>query len=662
MFLYSLKLWNWRKYPQSPEGNPGLEIFFNDGLNVIVGENDSGKTAIIDAIKVTLGTNSHDNIWVNDTDFSKESQTLKVECTFKNLTDFEEAFFFEWLTIVPNKSELRVVLEAELYEDVNKQKRIKRSIKAGPENLEMAIEDSVRQVLSATYLKPLRDASSELSPGKNSRVAQVVKSLKDFEDGSQTTEDILGKFSEAFENLRTILDAPVLSKIQSTIDSFFEENNKKIPTIHNKELTIAEILRRLEMNLGEVGTGLGSSNLLFMSVELLLLSENLVGPKLALIEEIEAHIHPQVQLRVIKHFEEDSKNSGMQYIFTSHSPLLAASINLENIIMIYNQRAFSMRQGETKLQSEDYEFLERFLDATKANLFFARGIIFVEGDAENLLLPAIAEAINLPLHRYGISIVNLGSIAFKRYSSIFLRNNSNYAMNFPVAIITDLDLKPVEYYASEPCYFKIPKTINEEIASKYQASPNPELEQAIFINLNVALTKIHSTYYNKDIPGIDKKKVKEELREYIVDSSLDNSIDYFDQTVMERREKLQLDYFHDIEATKVFLSSPWTLEHSIASSQLRTNLEDILLDCNYSRDDNKKEQRNSWSVDERVRATEVYKFLLEKEISKTIVAQQLAKWIIDNKQTAGEVIRKSIPLQYLVQAIEHVTGGVQNEH
>ena len=295
-------------------------------------------------------------------------------------------------------------------------------------------------------------------------IAQVVKSLKDFSDDSSEKEDIITSFTDAFDKLKTVLNEPVLTKIELTVDEFFEENNKKKPEIRNREMSFSEILRKLELNLGELGTGLGSSNLLFMAVELLLLSETEVGPKIALIEEIEAHIHPQAQLRVIKHFEKNANETGMQYIFTSHSPVLAASIELESIILIYNKKAFPMKKGQTKLEADDYEFLERFLDATKANLFFARGVIFVEGDAENLLLPAIAEVIGRPLYRYGISIVNVGSIAFKRYSSILLRTDSEKQMNFPVSIITDLDLKPIEYY-EENCYFKIDSELNKKYCS-----------------------------------------------------------------------------------------------------------------------------------------------------------------------------------------------------
>ena len=65
------------------------------------------------------------------------------------------------------------------------------------------------------------------------------------------------------------------------------------------------------------------------------------------------------------------------------------------------------------------QFLERFLDATKANLFFAKGLIMVEGDAENLLIPAIAQLIGKNLYQYGVSVVNVGSTAYKRYVNIF---------------------------------------------------------------------------------------------------------------------------------------------------------------------------------------------------------------------------------------------------
>ena len=101
--------------------------------------------------------------------------------------------------------------------------------------------------------------------------------------------------------------------------------------------------------------------------------------------------------------------------------------------------------AHTALESGDYKYLERFLDSTKANLFFAKGVIFVEGDAENILMPVIAKIIGMPLEKYGVSIVNVGSLAFLRYANIFKRKNGE-CIDIPIAIVTDLDVRPDYYY------------------------------------------------------------------------------------------------------------------------------------------------------------------------------------------------------------------------
>lgn len=99
-----------------------------------------------------------------------------------------------------------------------------------------------------------------------------------------------------------------------------------------------------------------------------------------------------------------------------------------------------MGSEHTKLSFSSYQFLERDLWSNpKANLFFAKGVIIVEGDAENLLIPTIAEIIGRPLHRYGVSIVNVGSTAFKRYADIFKRKDGS-DFGVPVSIISDLDV------------------------------------------------------------------------------------------------------------------------------------------------------------------------------------------------------------------------------
>ena len=115
-----------------------------------------------------------------------------------------------------------------------------------------------------------------------------------------------------------------------------------------------------------------------------------------------------------------------------------------------------MAEGMTGLQKGDYLFLQRFLDATKSNLFFAKGIIMVEGDAENVLIPVIADILGCPLEKHGVSIVNVGGTAFLRYSGIMVRKDGT-DIGIPVSVITDCDVKP---YYIDPATKE--KTFNEK--------------------------------------------------------------------------------------------------------------------------------------------------------------------------------------------------------
>ncbi|PEZ01336.1 ATP-dependent endonuclease [Bacillus sp. AFS018417] len=647
VYLHSLKLWNWRKFGAKEDNQPGLEVEFNKGLNVLVGENDSGKTAIIDAIKTILGTNSNDPNWITEEDFYVGASTLKIECKFRDLSKKEEAYFFDWLSFIKDETELRIIMEVEYYTDLNGHKKLKKSTKAGDLNLESAMDDEVKQLLSATYLKPLRDADVELNSGKKSRIAQIIKSLKEFSSGEETEQKkIIDEFQKAFDNLKVVLEEPVLKKITSTVDEFFNENNKRVPEIRSNNMTFVEILRKLELSIGEIGTGLGSSNLLFMAAELLLLSEGEIGPKLALIEEVEAHIHPQAQLRLIKYFEKKSDENEMQYIFSSHSTTLASSISLENLIFIYNSNAYPMRKGATLLEDADYSFLERFLDATKANMFFAQGVIFVEGDAENLLIPTIAELIGRPLHRHGVSIVNVGALAFKRYSSIFLRKEEQKPLNFPVSIITDLDLKPIKYYDS-PNYFLINSTHNKEISELYDLEGVSEDLNGSYVNLSSFKEKLNRVY------GITQ--LKEEMSEILQPLSGLG----FERHQANRLTKLEENFFHGIEKTRIFVSAPWTLEYAIAKSSFSKEFQRIVVESKYTDEGYKSRQLERWReiTDDEELAVDVYKFILKKQVSKSIMAQNFAEYLLKNKEEAIEKINQDSEFEYLIKAILHVTGG-----
>lgn len=618
MYLSELKLWNFRKYGiigESIENSlPGLSIQFGEGMSVLIGENDSGKTAIVDAIRYTLGTQSGEWIHLNESDFHVESgrraQELKIECTFRGFTDLEAGRFLEWLGNEDVEGSKRYILKVR-YTARNKGNRIIPDLRAGHEPVGTSMDGDARALLRITYLKPLRDADAELTPGRRSRFAHILKAHTLFQKDGTHRHDLEAIFDDANKAIEDYFQpkedgsnaSELMKLLNAYVRAFFPQNELYSPSVTISGSDLFDILQRLSLSLDANPSGLGAANLLFMATELLLLqSEENVGLKLALIEELEAHLHPQAQLRLIHYLKEKSTTG--QYILTTHSTTMGSSIPLENLILCKEGKAFPMGSNYTKLEKKNYDFLHRFLDATKANLFFARGVLLVEGDAENLLIPTIAKIIDRPLHRYGVSIVNVGSTAFSHFVEIFRRQDGE-PMGIKVALITDMDVKPLEY---------------NEIAKE--------------------------------------KQTEEEIK------------------VAKKDRKDSLSKFENDEI-KVFVSPNWTLEYELAlSSQFRTEFYRSVLwaektansqsgvpqeskaeEVDETVQSNLKEWLETWGSDprkdERI-AFEIYKKqMLDKRISKAITAQVFAQ-VLETKSPKSD-LQAASSLQYLLDAIYHVT-------
>lgn len=444
MYLSTLKLWNFRKFGSEGEidlANPDLFIPFKAGLNALIGENDSGKTGVIDAIKLALKTHSYEWIRLEEEDFFNSSKRLRIECRFDGLSDDEAKNFTEWLGMEGEGEQaapfLRVIVDASRTDE----RILPFDIRAGVDDVGYSLSAEAKEYIKTTYLKPLRDAKTELIPRKNSRLSQILIGHPTFED--KDDHELLKLSEEVAQKIKTYFHDPtkdgveVRKSLETFLSSFFGED--KTASFSLTEQKLKNVLETLKLSLEDEKLGLGSHNLLFIAAELLNLDrEKWSGLRLGLIEELEAHLHPQAQLRVIDFLQ--TKGSP-QIILTTHSPNLGSRIELKNLIICNKGRVFPMADEFTKLDEPDYKFLERFLDVTKANLFFAKGVILVEGWAEELLIPELAKKIGIDLTKNGISVVNVGSTAFLRYAKVFQREDGEQ-IDIPVAVITDLDIRP----------------------------------------------------------------------------------------------------------------------------------------------------------------------------------------------------------------------------
>lgn len=640
MHLSELSISNFRCFGERPE-----VIGFNPGLTAIVGENDAGKSAIIDAIRYALGTSDLEWIRVQEADFynASTSSPINIKCKFESLTKDDESAFLEYLTYEDQpdgtkKSALHVNWSARQHEAGGSSARcyVKTEIRSGKESDGPSLDQEVRELLRATYLQPLRDADAAMSSGRGSRLSKILQNIdsvktgkEDYSDGDDIkTLSISGIASLADDLLRQhsgiktatkSIDAGLAKKL-----SINQENLKSHIDVSGSEGADRRLRRMLEKlsvqvtreGANEFGLGLGTKNILYIACELLLLEQGSSGNRMLLIEEPEAHIHAQRQLKILKSLQHEAEQNGIQVFVSTHSPLLASVVKLGNMLYVQGAKTYSMAEKETKLSKSDYSFLERFLDATKSNLFFAKGVVIVEGDAENILLPTIARLLDRDLTDYGVSLVNVGGIGLRRYANIFQRaEEDNGLMDIPVACITDIDVMP-------------------------------DCAPVICIN---AITSVDRTTW----PANRRWKT---------------TSDFTPAELQERRKEIEEKA--NGQRVKSFVAEHWTLEYALSHAGLAREVyvaakqaikDAVDVPAARSMEEVKSDAESDFDVNisklssqELIASTVYSEFTSGTKASKAISAQYLAAILDATFEGETDKLKSALP-QYLIQAIEYVT-------
>lgn len=473
MYLRLLHIRNFR-------GIKDLTINFNPKLNVVIGSNGSSKTAVIDAIRLFYSLNDRDNGFdVENEDFYQEmvdddhggktlrqSDKIEIDYVFDGMTPGQQGSYSNFLSAEGEPSTM--VARVNLTFTIDENDRVVKHCTPGNPDAGHKLDYDSLSLFNCYYLRAVRDSTKDLLSTRYNILGQVIKrklkknnteeSIRTIIDGAnncllEQNEVIETKFG-LNDNLDLILnrnDYHVDLRIdQSRIDYIVNVIKPYLPEGINNEGPL---------NLKE--NSLGYNNLIYIATVLSDIKDHQTydadSVYALLIEEPEAHLHPQLQVNLYNFLKKADASLNSQLFITSHSPTLTSRIPLENLIVLNNKaynvvNCFKDRLKEsiidntrekTSLTANRIEelrnMLQRYLDVTRSQMLYAKGCIFIEGISESQLLETFSCLVNKSLSDNQIEIVNADSTAFHQFLMLYNSCDENKRLPQKVSFITDGD-------------------------------------------------------------------------------------------------------------------------------------------------------------------------------------------------------------------------------
>lgn len=417
-------------------------VLIADPVAVVVGENNAGKSNLIDAIRSTLRPlHSHreqHEITINDFADPGYDEPITTELAIELVFDgLDQHASGRMLTCLTADGRALLGVHAELTDAG----RVRTTMFGGEAKLDEP-DLLARSAVTFTYLHPLRNAEADLRPGRSNRLIALLRALAPDADQEKIIQ-IAQQANDELGRVGSIVSAR--DDIQGRLDLILGLNYGQKVDLLFADPVFDRVVGTMRAVAGDLAphdldrNGLGYNNLLYIATLLAgLEQEKDAELHLLLIEEPEAHLHPQLQ-DLLMRYVETAASLRVQVIVTTHSPNLAATPSVERITVLAREQ----RHGpivaraikEFGVDADDVAHLHRFLDVTKASLLFARGVLLVEGVAEQLVVPAIADQMDKPLAQHGITVVNIGGLAFRPFAALFGPDRLPYRC----ALLTDSD-------------------------------------------------------------------------------------------------------------------------------------------------------------------------------------------------------------------------------
>lgn len=496
---------------------------FAKGANTIIGENDSGKSNALTAMRILLDDSYYYNTKrLKETDFSyalddwrghwiiisaffdeisdqdKHSEFCAELTPDKENLDFlrsyirceDKGYGTVTLFIRPCKSKRMELAEAaqndrfetvrsqiklsdyEFYytsrsqadfTDENVYKSIVGDIPAGeyvaPENDDSSVLGTkidvmnVWQHISTVFIDALRDVDNELRKPKNP-IRQIIDTIES-EIAIADIDDVKSKITALNSKIASIpkisdIGNQVNQKLLEMIGTVYSPDIKLESRLKEDFATLSRYLAIVPSDQNDIDLlGLGHLNILYIALKLVEFESNRSREilNIMIIEEPEAHIHTHIQKTLFDNLQ--VTHSYTQVVMSTHSTHLSEVSDIEkvNIMKKVNEQiSYVMKPtndldkfGVDVLKHRGMAFtqiLSRYLDAKRSVLLFSKGVILVEGDGEEILIPTLVKLVlGVSLDEMGIGLINVGSVAFENVACIF----DEIRLQRRCAIITDLD-------------------------------------------------------------------------------------------------------------------------------------------------------------------------------------------------------------------------------